>query len=231
MNLTEISRNQALIDLRLANVRIIELTCRIDEVAREVQSLRTELRIRHKEQQGSSSSGNSIEATRETTSSAGTEQSETSRQTASKKKAGLSWKLLKSLFGRPTRTELFANIESVCSRPVTRGGARLRSIVSRSEFPALTISGWAFCPSFDIALEAVDLILVRTGHSDIQTTSRTSEREDVAAHFDSKLAIRSGFIVAIPMRDIPSGQYLVQLRGRNARNEEATLDVMDLEIT
>ena len=231
MNLNEISRNQALIDLRLANVRIMELTCRIDEVAREVHSLRTELRIRHKEQQGHSPSGNGVEVTRETANSVGTEHAETSRQTTDKKKTDRSWKLLKSLFGRPARTELFANIESVCNRPVTRGGARLRSIVSRSEFPALTISGWVFCPSFDIALEAVDLILIRTGHSDIQTTSRTSERDDVSAHFDSKLAIRSGFIVAIPMRDIPSGQYLVQLRGRNARNEEATLDVMDLEIT
>jgi hypothetical protein len=217
MDLTEISREQALMDRDFANIRIIELSARINAAANELQRLRAEL---HSCQR---TAAPAREAHLVPAQPVAAPQSIETASPSRPKRPGL----IKRFFAKPTK--MLWHIDEVCSRHPSSPKEGIKHSVARSEFHLFSLSGWAVPLNLSVPFTSVEIAIVSDADR-IRRQVETRTREDVAAHLSNPMFVRSGFSIEITMAELKPGSYRIELIGRTNDGNEAKAHVVDLDL-
>lgn len=186
MDLSDISRERTLIDLEMARVRILDLTVRIEEAAAELQELRAEW---------SAVKGSAVD-----------EDSSGSAASAAAKAGSIMTFWRKS--GK--RSALRWHLDEICGQAPPRGKQGIQHVVRRSNSWMLTLSGWVVPGEGTSAFESVRLSM--TGVEGVISRQAAMHlRDDVAGHFGNPAFAMSGFRFELPMSELTSMSYDLEL--------------------
>lgn len=207
MDLNEISAEQALIDLGVANARIVDLSCQIELASLKVLRLRQELERLQRNDKPIS--------------------------IATVKQAAVApavwWAPLSKLMRRRVKTSMLIHIDEICGRPLASQGDAGTYVVSSREFRSLTISGWAVPRNFPGCFSKVEVVL-RSEVAEFRSRAETFARDDVAKHFGNPAVLQSGFKVDIATASIKAGKYIVELHGETSQGSAAVAMAFNLII-
>jgi hypothetical protein len=188
MDLTEISRAQAKIDLDYANARIVDLSCKIDAAASELIMLRERY--------------NSL-LLAEAHMQPGVETQQKNTQ-AEKKFDGF--------FGL-FRKQLLCHVDEFCGQAVQTGKDGGRYTVLRRVTPVITVVGWAIPKNFPGYFDSVEVVLSGEKHS-FSSRVVTFPRTDVASHFGNPVLERCGFHFQVSTSSLQPDSYVLELHGK-----------------
>lgn len=217
MDLTEISREQAVADLGIANARILELSVEVRRAGEELQQLRRQLNLREKKASSRCSSGEPLYAV---------ERASAGRMSADAPKK-LLVEQLKRLLG--VRPRLIFSLDEVCGRAPVLSKNGARATVMRSEFRFCTLRGWALPENASSPFASLEVV-VSGEKREVRRAATFQTREDVAKHFGDSALASAGFLVEIPMSELAAGTYEVKLVGQSGSGDKPQARVLEVEI-
>lgn len=213
MDLNEISTEQALVDLGIANARIVDLSCQIELASSNLLHLRQELaRLQAGYKQTSVITEKATH-----TGPATTRRSVVKRASLPKL---LRWR---------TKALMLTHIDEVCGRPLAIQGGSGTHVVSSREFRSLTVSGWAIPRNFSGFFSSVEVIF-RSEAVELKSRAETFPRDDVAKHFSNPTVRLCGFKIDIAMASIKPGNYVVELHGETSQGSIVFTNAFNLEV-
>jgi len=214
MDLDEISYRQALVDLEIANIRILELSARISKRADELTKLGSELSSFN-----ASSKSEVSEVARIESKKVGSKQ----RMQAS----AISY--IRSVFhvsSRRQKSQILWHLDELGGEQVSPLG---RNVVTRSNVRQISISGWAVPIGGKFSFDFIEIGIIGAAAVVVKGLEPL-ERPDVGAHFGNKLLTRSGFRAHFSPEDLPNGIYVVEVGGlkEGRRREKASIAQIEL---
>jgi hypothetical protein len=227
MDLREISYEQAVFDLHMANYRILELSVRLAQATGELKRLQKELRDARHQGGGAATSpgepalpitGRKREVPPPPAASFWGSLVSTYKKTA----ASQARKAL-AFFGR--KPKLLFVIDEVCGRQPS--GVNYK--VSRNEISILSFRGWAVPMASPQAFEWIEVTVLSEG-SQISRKIKPQERPDVGLHFGNPRLASSGFLVQFPLVELNRGSYTLVIVGILADGAAARTQAGRLEI-
>jgi hypothetical protein len=193
MDLAVICLEQALVDLDIANRRIIELTVRLASSSEELSRLRNRGQEPHLQM------------------SLRSETAAVAKEVRPSEVASASFGRIKAWLLSKLPIKLKYHVDSI-------NGAvpnETKFAVSRSETERLLISGWAVPSMSSVPFDTIQVSLVGA-ISRTTVTVRTDARVDVAARFNNPDFTASGFRAEIALGEIVSGIHRLELVGRTS---------------
>jgi hypothetical protein len=211
MDLTDISYEQAIVDLTIANNRVLELSRKINEASTKLGALHAELAK-------SSDKASTSDKIQNGTSQTGPR---TDKQVA---KAPLAFpKLFKSKGSKP---KILTHIDEIAGAPPSSTG---RNTITMGQYRNLTISGWVIPTGKTTSFEFVE---VKLSGKNLSTKKKVEllDRPDVAMHFNDPSFAKSGFRAAFSMSELQTGIYALEIEGGRSGAPSESVVVGELEV-
>lgn len=212
MDLTDISYEQAIVDLTMANNRVLVLSQRISEVSAELLKLQAQL-------------GNSIPS--EPLPSAKSHPNESSLVATIERKTFTAHSPFLRLFrSKKSKPKILTHIDEIGGTTPNSSG---RHVVSLGQHRSLSISGWAIPTGNRAPFEFVE---VKISGKTLSTKKQVElrDRPDVAEHFKNTSFTKSGFYAAFAMSELQTGVYSVEIEGCRAGAPSASVVVSEIEV-
>lgn len=211
IDLDDISYDQALIDLGIANRRIVELCIEISSSSDELERLRKKAVDRRSANIDHSRHG-----------------SVGNVRTDGEKKALRKHKFKALRLFRSAAPNILWSLDEVCgSGSFAAGEARHR--ITRQNHFALEFRGWAVPAERDVPFKSI-LIKIANESFESQQIVDPDMRSDVGRHYGDTNLSRSGFRVKFPMLDTPAGCYDITLVGIKADGDRVKTGIGKIEL-
>lgn len=211
MDLTDISYEQAIVDLTIANNRVVELSRRINEASAELGNLQSQL------------AKSTANAPATTEPQIGRSPSVVNVNQKGTKATSVFHRLSKSKKSKP---KILTHIDEIAGGPLSPTG---RNTITMGQYRNLTISGWAIPTGNRAPFEFVE---VKISGEKLSTKKKVEvlERPDVANHFNAPSFIMSGFRAAFSMSELQTGIYALEIEGGRSGSPSESVVIGELEV-
>ncbi|WP_267554389.1 hypothetical protein [Rhizobium rhizogenes] len=207
MDLTDVSYAQAIVDLTIANNRVLVLSQKINEVSNELRKLQAQL--------GSLTSPAKVQ-TNEPSSIATIERRPAKAPSA-----------FRQLFrSGSTKPKILTHIDEIGGVVPNSSG---RHTVSLGQLRNLSISGWAVPTGNRAPFEFVE---VKISGNALSTKKKVElrDRPDVAKHFGNASLGKSGFSTSFSLSELQAGVYSIEIEGGRTGTPSASIIVNEIEV-
>ncbi|QYA13662.1 hypothetical protein [Rhizobium sp. AB2/73] len=211
MDLTDISYEQALVDLTIANNRVVELSRKINDASAELAKLHAQL---------AKAASNTPEPNKSHTEAP--RLVTTGNQSAAK--APL---VLPGLFRtKSSKPKMITHIDEIAGSPPSPTG---RNTITMGQYRNLSISGWAIPTGKRAPFDFIE-VKISGKSSSIKKKVELIERPDVATHFSNPTLANSGFRASFSISELQTGLYVLEIEGGRSGSPSESVVVGEVEV-